>query len=87
MKPVVAKAATGFFILHREKEITMDEGMTTSGQPMKTSQKQIVTGMDKLRNPEGYDTVDQIFDSSTARDINEGSADMSGGIDYKGLKK
>lgn len=63
----------------------MDEGMTLYGKSIKGGS--IVTGMDKLVNPKAYDPVDQIFDSSPARDINEGSVMDQGGIEYKGLKK
>lgn len=60
---------------------------TARGQMMKSDQKQIVTGLDKLENPESTDQSDQIFDSSVSRDINTGSVEDQGGITYKGLKK
>lgn len=60
---------------------------TMDGVFMKSDQKQIVTGMDKLVNPKSGDTSDQIFDSSASRDINTGSVKDMGGIDYKGIKK
>lgn len=63
----------------------MDEGITNMGQPMKSTQKQIVTGLDRLVNPERPTDADTIFDSSFGRDINTGSVDSSGGINYKGL--
>lgn len=65
-----------------------DGGFSTrNGVFMKSGQKQIVTGMDKLKNPVTPETSDQIFDSSVSRDINTGSVMDQGGIDYKGLKK
>jgi hypothetical protein len=60
---------------------------TARGTSMKSGQKQIVTGMDKLVNPKTPTVVDQVFDSSASRDINEGSVKDQGGIQYKGLKK
>lgn len=60
------------------------EDTTRAGTKMKGSG--IVTGMDKLVNPQPYSAVDQIFDSSPARDINEGAPMNQGGIEYKGLK-
>jgi hypothetical protein len=60
---------------------------TAHGVAMKTGQKQIVTGMDKLVNPTSPTTIDQIFDSSPSRDINEGSVKDQGGISYKGVKE
>lgn len=62
----------------------MDTGYsTTSGESTKGGK--IVTGMDKLVNPKSTPRLDQIFDSSPSRDINEGSVQNEGGIDYKSL--
>lgn len=62
----------------------MDEYTTASGTSMKGGK--IVTGMDKLINPDPTPMLDQIFDSSPSRDINSGSTVNEGGIQYKGLK-
>lgn len=70
-----------------DTDLTTGNGYsTTSGISMKQGQKQIVTGMDKLVNPKGMTQSDTIFDSSPSRDINAGSVNDEGGIDYKALK-
>lgn len=62
------------------------ENSTLDGKFMKIDQKQIITGMDKLVNPKMPSCADTIFDSSPSRDINTGSVEDKGGIEYKGLK-